>query len=78
MGNVLFLFDNQLIAGVENLIKQDKNSLLIISPYIDLDKRIQDALHEHINKHDFHLLVLFGKNENNIYKSIKQNRLLYQ
>lgn len=70
-----FLFDNQLIAAVENLIKNSKNELLLISPFIDLDKRIQDALAEKINKTDFRLRVLFGKNENNIYKSIKKDSL---
>ncbi|MFO7672507.1 MAG: phospholipase D-like domain-containing protein [Lutibacter sp.] len=70
-----FLFDNQLIAAVENLIKNSKNELLLISPFIDLDKRIQDALSEKMNKTDFKLKVLFGKNENNIYKSIKKDSL---
>ncbi len=72
-----FLFDNQLIAAVENLIKNSKNELLLISPFIDLDKRIQDALAEKINKTDFRLRVLFGKNENNIYKSIKKDSLAF-
>lgn len=70
-----FLFDNQLIAAVESLIKNSKNELLLISPFIDLDRRIQDALSEKINKTDFKLKVLFGKNENNIYKSIKKDSL---
>ncbi|HSQ47241.1 MAG TPA: phospholipase D-like domain-containing protein [Lutibacter sp.] len=70
-----FLFDNQLIAAVENLIKNSKNELLLISPFIDLDKRIQDALAEKINRTDFKLKVLFGKNENNMYKSIKKDSL---
>ncbi len=73
--DVQFLFDNQLIAQVENLIKNSKNELLLISPFIDLDKRIQDALAEKINKTNFKLKVLFGKNENNIYKSIKKDSL---
>lgn len=70
-----FLFDNQLIAAVENIIRTSKNELLLISPFLDLDKRIQDALREKIDKPDFRLRVLFGKNENNIYKSIKKDSL---
>jgi len=70
-----FLFDNQLITAVESLIKNSKNELLLISPFIDLDKRIQDALSEKIHKTDFKLKVLFGENENNIYKSIKKDSL---
>lgn len=70
-----FLFDNQLISKVENLIKNSKKHLLLISPYIDLDKRIQDALLQKKSQYDFELLLLFGKNEDNCYKSIKKDSL---
>ena len=73
MADVQFLFDNQLIASVENLIKNSKHRLLLISPFIDLDRRIQDSLRDKLSKHDFELLVLFGKNEENYYKSIKKD-----
>lgn len=69
--DVQFLFDNQLIAELESLIRQAKHQLLLISPFIDLDKRIQDALGEKISRHDFQLRLLFGKNEHNHLKSIK-------
>jgi len=75
MTEVEFLFDNQLIAAVEKLIRDAKKSLLLISPFIDLDARIIDALNEKKDKHDFELLVLFGKNESNVYRSIKKNSL---
>ena len=42
--DVQFLFDNQLISELESLIKNSKNELLLISPFIDLDRRIMDAL----------------------------------
>jgi len=75
MEDVQFLFDNQLISEVENLIKNSKNKLLLISPFIDLDRRIQTALNEKIEKHDFELKILFGKNEDNYYKSVKKDSL---
>ena len=75
MDDVQFLFDNQLIAAIEKLIKESKHKLLLISPFIDLDKRIQDALREKLTKHDFEIQVLFGKNEDNLYKSIKKDSL---
>lgn len=75
MTEVQFLFGTDLIAALTNLIKNAKHRLLLISPYIDLDKRIQDALLEHKSKHEFELLVLFGKNEGNLYKSIKRDSL---
>jgi hypothetical protein len=75
MIEVDFLFDNQLIAAVENLIKNAKKQLILISPFIDLDHRIRDALREKQLKYDFELYVLFGKNEDNYYKSIKRDSL---
>lgn len=75
MTEVQFLFDNQLIAELENLIKEAKHKLVLISPFIDLDRRIQDALREKMTKHDFELHVLFGKNEDNLFKSIKKDSL---
>ena len=50
-----FLFDNQLIAAVEKLIKDAKKNLLLVSPFIDLDARIMDAL---IEKKDIKRIVL--------------------
>jgi hypothetical protein len=72
---VEFLFDNQLIAAVEKLIRKSQKYLLLVSPFIDLDARIMDALIEKKDRTDFQLLILFGKNENNYYKSITKDSL---
>lgn len=68
-----FLFDNQLVASIEDLIRKSKKHLLLISPFIDLDARIKDALSEKKQSPDFELLVLFGKNENDFYRSVKRD-----
>jgi F420-0:gamma-glutamyl ligase-like protein len=73
--DVQFLFDNQLTSEVESLIKDSKNELLLISPFIDLDKRIMTALNEKIKNPNFKLRVLYGKNEHNIYKSVKKESI---
>lgn len=73
MAEVQFIFNTDLVAGLENLIKNAKHKLLLVSPFIDLSKEIRVALNEHILKHDFELRVLFGKNEDNLYKSIKKD-----
>ena len=75
MVEVEFLFDEQLIAALNSLIKTAKHKLLLISPYIDLDERIVDALKEKITRHDFELKILFGKNENNYAKSMKKDSM---
>lgn len=73
MQEVRFVFEDELVHSLVKIIKEAKNKLLLISPYIDISKRIQDALHEKIEKPDFELLVLFGKNEDNYYKSVKRD-----
>jgi len=75
MEEVDFLFDNQLIAALESLIRSAKHKLILISPYIDLDARIVDALNEKNQLHNFELFVLFGKNDHDYYKSIKKGSL---
>jgi hypothetical protein len=75
--NVKFLFDNQLIAALEKLIKESRHELFLISPFIDLDNRIKDALKEKITLQDFTLKVLFGKNEQNHLKSINLESLTF-
>lgn len=68
-----FLFDHQLVAAIEDLIRKSNKYLLLVSPFIDLDARIKDALNEKKQNHDFKLYVLFGKNENNYYRSVKKD-----
>lgn len=70
-----FLFNINLVAGLVDLIKNAKKSLLLVSPYIDLDHRIKDALSEKQKLKDFRLQVLFGKNDGQYLKSIKKESL---
>lgn len=70
-----FLFDNQLIAGLESLIKESKEELILISPFIDLDARIKTALQTKLDSKEFKLTVVFGKNEEKYFRSIKKESL---
>jgi PLD-like domain len=70
-----FQFDNQLVAGLELIIKEAKEKLILVSPYIDLDARIRSALQTKLSEKDFTLIVLFGKNEENYLRSIKADSL---
>jgi len=70
---VYFLFDNALVNGIETLIRDADKSLLLVSPYINLDRRIQVALAEKLENPDFELRVLFGKNKWYPYKSVKKD-----
>jgi len=77
MDELVFLFDNQLIAALEELIRKAKHRLLLISPFIDLDARMMDALREKKCLHDFQLSVLFGKNEGNYKRSMRGESLQF-
>lgn len=77
LAGVKFLFDNQLIAGLEKLIRDSNRGLFLVSPFIDLDNRIKDALQEKISKYDYKLYVLFGKNEQNYLRSITPQSLKF-
>jgi hypothetical protein len=73
--DVHFLFDNQLVSAIEELIKKSKKKLLLISPYIDFDPRTIDALREKKDIPNFQLKVLFGKNQYDFYRSIKKENV---
>lgn len=70
-----FLFDNQLVSAIELLIKESKEQLILISPFIDFDPRIKTALKAKQSEKDFSLVVVLGKNEGNYHKSIKKESL---
>jgi len=56
-----FLFDNQLSASLERLIKSADKKLTLISPFIDLDERIKGALLVHRSEeHTSELQSRFG------------------
>lgn len=72
-----FLFDNQLVAAIEDMIRKANKRLVLVSPFIDLDARIKDVLSEKKQSLDFELFVLFGKNEGNIYRSVKKDSFAF-
>lgn len=59
-----YLFDSNLTGAIEDLIREAKNKLLLISPYIDLSPRVRSALKEQLDRknQNFKLRILFGKN----------------
>lgn len=74
---ISFLYGNQLTASLENLIKNSKNKLVLISPYISLDGKTKDVLIPKLQKTDFEIQVLFGKAKEGNYLSSLQKESLY-
>lgn len=67
------LKDSQLVSAIEELIDNADNFLWLISPYIKLHDRIRDKLKNAIRSKPFlQVVVLFGKNEDDVSKSINK------
>jgi len=67
-----FLKDSRLIAAIEELIDNADEYLWLISPYIKLHERIKDRLRLKKSKANLHLVVIFGKNEEDTSKSLSK------
>jgi len=67
-----FLTGEDLSNEVYNIIWDAENILLIVSPYIKLDDYFKKLFDHHLNNHNLHLLLVFGKNERNVKKSMSQ------
>ncbi len=68
----IFLKGNQLNAKLEELFENAKKEIILISPYIQLHERYKSALLTRKQDPSIKLSVLFGKNENNLSKSMKE------
>jgi hypothetical protein len=66
------LYDIQLNAELEKLIQNAKKHLFLVSPYIDLDPKIKDAIKTHQDKPEFKLSILFGKADSEYCNSFKK------
>lgn len=67
-----FLTSNDLNAELENIFEFANEYLILISPFIKLHERYLSTLKTNINNHDLKIIIVFGKNEENISKSMKQ------
>ncbi|MEQ8551827.1 MAG: phospholipase D family protein [Cyclobacteriaceae bacterium] len=65
-----FLKGNQLNAELEKLFNNAKEFIILISPFIKLHSRFIDALKNKIEDEYFHLVIVFGKNEKDLSKSL--------
>jgi len=67
-----FLTGEKLSNEVYNIIWDAEGILLIVSPYIKLDKYFKELFDHHSHNHKLHLLLVFGKNEKDVKKSMSQ------
>ena len=67
-----FLTGNDLNTQLGYLFEYAEAHLILISPYVKLHDRYSSALRTKIKNHELQIIVVFGKNEDDISKSMKQ------
>lgn len=72
-----FITGKELEDTVYDIIWEAERILLIVSPYIKLDDYFKELFDKHKNNPKVHLLLVFGKNEKLIEKSLSRNDFDY-
>lgn len=72
-----FLKGNELNSELEKLFEKAEEQLILISPYIKLHDRYASTLRTKINNPKLKITIVFGKNEYDISKSMKQEDFIF-
>ncbi len=72
-----FITGKELEDAIYDIIWGAENNLLIVSPFIKLDDYFKRLFDHHLNNPKLHILVVFGKNEGEINKSLSKNDIDY-
>ena len=72
-----FLTGDELNNAIDSIIENTKKHIYITSPYIKLDQHFKERFNLIKNDPSIYLQILFGKNEKDIYRSVKSEDLEY-
>ena len=72
-----FITGQDLEEAVYNIIWEAEETLLIVSPFIKLDDYFKKLFDKHVNNPKIHLIIVFGKNEGNISRSLSKSDFDY-
>lgn len=67
-----FLTGNELNTELEKLFERAEEQIILISPFIKLHDRFISTLRTKKDNHKLEITIVFGKNEEDISKSMKQ------
>jgi len=73
----IFLTGNELNAQLENLFEFANEHIILISPYIKLHDRFASVLKAKIDSPNISIVVVFGKNEDDFSKSMKEEDFIF-
>lgn len=69
----IFLTSNELNTALENIFEFADEHLILISPYIKLHDRYASVLRTKKDNPNLKIIIVFGKNEDDLSKSMKQD-----
>jgi len=72
-----FITGQELENAIYNIIWEAKETLLIVSPFIKLDKYFRELFDRHIENQKLHIIIVFGKNEGDVKKSLAKEDFEY-
>jgi hypothetical protein len=67
-----FITGKDLEEAIYNIIWEANDTLLVVSPYIKLDEYFKKLFDKHCNNPKIHFIVVFGKNEGAVSKSLSK------
>lgn len=67
-----FLTGKELDDAICNIIWETERTLLIVSPFIKLDDYFKKLFNKHENNPRIHIILVFGKNEKSVKKSMSK------
>lgn len=67
-----FLTGPALTAALHDILEKAETELILISPYIKLHDSVRSSLLSHKNKHGLAITVVYGKNEDDVVKSMSR------
>lgn len=67
-----FVTGQELEKDIYDIIWYAKETLLIVSPFIKLDDYFKKLFEKHINNPKIHIIIIFGKNEENVSRSLSK------
>lgn len=68
-----FLTSNELNSELEKLFERADEQIILISPYIKLHDRYASSLKTKKENHKLKIIIVFGKNEEDISRSMKED-----
>lgn len=72
-----FITGKDLEEAVYDIIYDAKHMLLIVSPFIKLDDYFRELFDKHIGNSELNIIIVFGKNENQIQRSFNIEDFAY-